>query len=186
MFKQESFVVIACKFFNDFILNCDCWKRRDHMKTEIMSKFGEYALTEEEKEENYNLLEGISISNIFKYISKKVGISLRLEILERFMKNEKSIFSNRRSTYREESISSFSNFEFVPDDFETFVTSVKGLTLFSMATAESIRDQAINKKSIIDEKLSLLFRSADLMDEGKNFYFFSFIFIFVFLFFYFF
>ena len=61
---------------------------------------------------------------------------------------------------------SFTKMHFVIDDFETFVSSVKGLKLFTMATAESVRTRAIEDKLDIEEKLGLLFKSSNLMDEG--------------------
>ena len=181
VFKQESFIQIACDFYNRLIdVSSDAWKDASKIKQRIIEKFGADSLSDEEKNGEYNLRDHISLSSLFGALEKQVGVSIRPEALERFSLFEQSLKaqvtnteeddSNDNSTEltENESVNPFSNFEFVMDDFLGISSSVKGLKLSNMAIGNAIRNQAINGKNTTQEKLRLLFRAAQLMEQGSR------------------
>ena len=164
MFRQESFILTACMFYNKLIEpSGEIWKETNLLKQWILEKFGEECLTEKEKKSSYNLSEQIVIADLFEALEKRTGVSLKESVLKRFSNIEKSKKFNELDLAKVEweDIVEFesTNFELVIDDFKPIKSSVKGLKLSSLATGEALREQAFSRKKSPIEKLQLLFKA---------------------------
>ena len=115
------------------------WRDSNKIKRQIIEKFGEKALSNHELDDEYNLLNDLVISNIFKILQKKVGITLRSETLERFIIHENNVLNPQSSQNDDfELNSSLLDFEFVIDDFDSISSSAKGLKFHTLATGKQI------------------------------------------------
>ena len=90
--RQESFISVACSFYN-YLLDPIVWTSKFHLKEEIIFKFGEESLSEEEKEEGFDLREAceerIRLSQILVYLERHVGVVLRKQVFKRVLSIEK-------------------------------------------------------------------------------------------------
>ena len=143
IFKEEAFIVAACKYYNMLIdPSCNYWRDINCLKKKIIKKFGDDSLSELEKNETTNLVHSINISKVFQVFSYKIGITLRPEILEKFCNYEKYVLKNKsiKKKIDEDKIKVINDIcfsiEFVIEDFETIISRVKGLKFSSIVRVD--------------------------------------------------
>ena len=78
VFKSESFFNIIKNFYNKSFSK-EVWK--SPVKEAILTKYGQHAMSDEEKKITYNILSHTSFSRLFKYFSQSMGIGLKKKFI---------------------------------------------------------------------------------------------------------
>ena len=157
MSRKAPFFELATRFYNSILgdkiftlgqtPDVSLWKSKYGMKHKLLKKY-EDCLSEEEKQESFDMRQKIDVLQLIWRIEEKTGVTIKEQTKEKLSEMGKSMID----TF------SFSNF-----DFEEIEPQTKGLSIISFSVAEARKKQADGKSS--KEKLQLLQQAADIIEQ---------------------